>query len=130
MRKKTPAVPSHLRNGSVLPKSFSEISEHFSSTPKYRITIYSIDKYANKYRLIYIYYILLLAQDPSRLQDLMKTRSRSPTSGFEDGKVIRDIMAYNEYLPITSMQEFRKNLVQLIDENSQSYAMFDFYNTV
>ena len=60
----------------------------------------------------------------------MKTRSRSPTSGFEDGKVIRDIMAYNEYLPITSMQEFRKNLVQSIDENSQSYAMFDFYNTV
>lgn len=130
MKKVTAHLPTYLQNGSILPKKFSEICAIVSKTPRYKIVAHSIDSFGGYYRVVHAFYVSLLSDDPSRLQGLMKSRGRSPASGFEDGKLVEDMLFYQEHMRMDRMAEFGGMLVQLVQDNSQAYAMVRFHNVV
>jgi hypothetical protein len=130
MRRDDCGLPAHLRNGSNLPSKFSEVRALVPDIPRYKIIAYSIDSYAGFYRLVHAYYVSLLGEDPSRLQSLMKSRSKTASSGFEDGKLIDNMLVYKEYLRIDQMSQFGGLLLQVVQDNSEAYTMVRFHNVV
>jgi hypothetical protein len=60
----------------------------------------------------------------------MKSRLRSPTSGFEDGRLVENLMVYREHMYIHQMVAFAGLINQIIEENSRAYAMARFHNVV
>jgi hypothetical protein len=130
MRKSNAELPTHLKNGDGLPSKFSDVCALVPKTPRYKIVAYSINSFGGFYRLVHAYYVSLLGDDPSRLQGLMKSRSRAPASGFEDGRLVESMLVYREYLPIEQMAAFSGTLLQLVQENSDAYTMVRFHNVV
>ena len=128
MRKSSTDLPLHLRNGTSLPKRFTDICAQVPTPPKYKIVVFSIDSFGMNYRVVHAYYISLLGKDPLRLQDLMKSRSRTPTYGFEDGRLIEDMIVYKEHLPLNQMAGFSGMIMQLVQDNSSAYTMVRFHN--
>lgn len=130
MKKGAAQLPVYLQNGSTLPKTFADICALVSKTPRYKIVAHSIDGFGGYYRVVHAFYVSLLGDDPSRLQSLMKSRGRPPASGFEDGKLVEDMLFYREFMRMDRMAEFGGMLLQLVSDNSHAYAMVRFHNVV
>jgi hypothetical protein len=105
MRKRHQSVPNHLKNGDPLP-NFADIVRAAPNYPRYKIVVFSIDAFCNRYRLVHAFYIFLLSDDPSRIKSLMESRDRNSTPGFENGTFIEEMTCYREYLTIQNMIMF------------------------
>ena len=123
-------LPSRLRIGSPLPKSFQDIMQGSEKYPRYKIVVFSTDSYDRTFRIVHAYYIWVLDTDPSRLQTFMRSRAAKATTGWEDGRQVEAMMGYREYMKIDEMLSFNGQLVDLVKDNSTAYTMIEYHNVV
>lgn len=124
-------MPNALQLGEKLPKTFREIHDRLGSMPRYKIVVVAIDTFSRGTRLVHCHYVSLLGEDPSYIRKLMAGMDNvKELPGIENGRSVDGLIAFKTTVKMASMLNVYAALARIVEDNSSSYTMMNYFNVV